>query len=420
MNLKTLTFLSFWFIFRTSQGKLYCPESDEFSDADDLFRSKGYLQFRGNQRITLFDYLLKNTQLVESDVYGDFLKLQDHPEYMLRKIELDSFKLYPFLEREVDMLRYICKQNKNDYYKFSPCKSHAILTYHGCVSTEKEIYQFLERATWNFSDKEVLKVYQLLPPHDRAKVMLDIIDRVIELHNSGVVHSYIQPSNIVMKDSDFTEFRLTGLSFAKEEGKKFVMGNHGYLPPETYEITLEEMKVRYTNDVFALGMTFAEIEGGFDSWHDVIKKGCFKNPKQTSSCMTTINNGISKVFSSSKGLRSFLSVIKEAVSLYPKDRIKNMYELSDKLLKEFIQLKEAQIFISEFSKTQLPKTQLPKTQFPKTKSDKFTGYWRQNLATILASEEYLDSQAKKPSKRLVDWISGLVSGRSSKKDNIIV
>ena len=410
MNFNTLTLLPFLFLLGTNEGKLFCPESDEFSDVDHLFRSRGYLQYREKQRITFFDYLLRGTQLMQSDVYGDFYQLLDHPEYMLRKIDADSFELYPILEREVDMLRHICKQEQDDYYEFSPCRSHAILAYHGCVRSKKEIYQFLERSTSALSDEEVLKVYQLLPPKDRAKVMLDIIDRVIELHSSGVVHSYLQPSNIVMKNSDFTEFRLTGLSFANVEGRNFVGDKPRYRAPETYEVTLEGAKVRYTNDVFALGMTFAEIESEFDDWHDVVKKDCFKDPKNVSSCMTTINNGISKAFSDSKGLGSFVSVIKEAVSQNPKDRIRDMYEFSDKLLDEFILLKGAQDFISEFSKTQLPKP----------KGDKFHSYWRQNLAMILASKKYLDSLAKKSSGGLVAWVSGLVGAKSSKKNYIFV
>ena len=330
-------------------------------------------------------------KLLGSGGFGRVYELTDYSHVVVKKVKLYPSDDKDFILREVTMLRQVCKQRSDDYKKISPCRSQAIASFVGCILDKNVIYEFHEKMTWDFANSSIRDSYLRLKPYKRVIVMLDIIDRFIELHKLKIVHSDIKPQNIMLKSKDFSEIRIIDLGLANFEGKDFLGGTEGFRPPETYSSSKKGKILRFANDVFALGMTLAGMEGDFSYAISLIQKGCFRVKEDINFCSDMIDMGLRNAFSIDKGLGSIFSVISQAVDSSLNNRFDSMEKFSDELLKKFKKLDGAESFI----KVLVDDSQ--KVESPGT----FQSYWRNKL---IGKKEPPKSPVVEPSEGIFERI----------------
>ena len=110
--------------------------------------------------------------------------------------------------------------------------------------------------------------------------------------------------------------------------KDYLGGTHGYLAPERYGNDKYETGLQPTDDVFALAMTFAELEGDFDIAHQYIKNKCFEFYDIETNCKVKINAGLDFAFTEGKKLLPIRKIIDEALATDPSKRIQSMEDFS--------------------------------------------------------------------------------------------
>lgn len=413
MNHKALLLIYFFF-FTTRKAEVpLCSTVKEFQKANPQMKTKKYIEARKASKYyearnsnfgDILKFLIRTSNHLGSGGYGAVFQPEEFPHMVIKKVEMKKDKTESFYLREIQLLRSVCQHEETAYQAISPCRSETIAGFHTCVMNFDTIYLFLEKLPWDLSNKEVKGAYRDLHHFERARIMLDIIDKFIELHKLGIVHSDIKPSNIMMKNGDFTEFRIIDLGMADFEKRNFSGGTQGYLPPERYKPGHKEIGLSFSEDIFALGMTFAEMEGNFFVSHRKIKDKCFaKEPEKI--CETAIADGLAAAFTKKKKLVSFVSVIKTAVSMDPLNRFDSMETFSMELLKRFTTLKGVRSFILDIAK--------PKT--PEGVKRKSTSFWRTQLSSMLLAP-------KKSSGGLLHWIGTLLartSKSSSKKTKVV-
>ena len=396
MNHKVLTLIFFFFITATKQEEPVCSTIEEFLLANPQMKTERFFEARKTNFVNNLKYMIRTSNHLGSGGYGAVYQPEEFPHMVIKKVEMKKDIRESFYLREMRLLRSICLHEETEYSKISPCRSETIAAFHTCVISFDTIYLFQEKLPWDLSKREVKDAYRELHHFERARIMLDILDKFIELHKLGIVHSDIKPSNIMMRNDDFTDFRIIDLGMADFETNLFNGSTPGYRPPERYKPDHKKIGLSFTEDVFALGMTFAEMEGNFVASHRKIKDGCFsKEPEET--CETAITEGLAAAFAKKKGLVSFVSVIKKAVSMNPLDRFDSMETFSIELLKRLTTLKGVRSFILNIAN---PK----KLKDIKRKS---TSFWRTQLASMLQAP-------KKSSGGFFHWIGTLFSCTSKK------
>ena len=328
-----------------------CPTVEEFEKANKNFGGKGYSEYKKTFQGNILGYLALNSKQVGAGGYGQVFEIKDFPNVIMKEVAIEEPENKDFLLREVEILRHFCGRKDEDFTKYIVCKSKLIAPFHGCIIENDSIFEFQEKMTWDLGRELAKDAYRALHPYERVVVMLDIIDRFIEFHKENIVHSDIKPSNIMLKNKDFSDIRIIDFGMVNKVGKRFLGGTSGYKPPETYHRDDQGKKLlSFQNDVYALGMTFSEMEGHFYYTHMVIKNGCFKMKEDVKTCGDAVNKGLKTVFKVDKGLIALLPVIMQAVDVDKSIRFKDMKAFADEILKVFRTLEGADAIIEDLKK----------------------------------------------------------------------
>lgn len=295
----------------------------------------------------LHRYMFERGAEIGRGGFGEVRTVSDQlPNTAVKKVRAETASKKMNSLREVKMLRAACEQNEKDFARSSECKSTAVVHFYGCVEESKEVFQFQELMTRSLSSQEAKSEFFDLPAAKKIEVMLDIIDKFIELHRLNIVHSDIKPGNIMAKGISFSDLRIIDLGLANFKGQKYWGGTDGYLPPERYGPQRYNSGLAFTDDVFALGITFAVMNKGFEKAHFDLKAKCFEHPKNRDHCNDVIIEGLERTFTKEKGLDSILGVIKQSVELAVESRLRSMEDFSIGLIKEFAKLEGSQATIS--------------------------------------------------------------------------
>lgn len=401
---ETLFLLIFFSFLLGLNGEVaVCPSPAEFEKANAKFKKQEFLGQQFNFKSSLLDYFFDNSKALGSGGFGQVFEIMNHPNMIVKKVVIDPKKDRDMYLREIEALRFVCNHDRKKYSELSPCNSETIAPFYGCTMDKNTIYLFQERMGWALSEKSAKSAYRSLPPLNRAKIMLDIVDKFIELHSLEIVHSDIKPANIMTKAKSFVDFKIIDLGMANIEGEDYIGGTHGYRPPERYRSSYEDEGLSYNEDVFALGMTLAEMEGDFDDSHDYIKGKCYQNSSNFENCNDIIKNGIRDAFPDKRGLKSFRSVIQTAVNGDPKKRFQTMECFSLALIEKFISLKKASEFIINFV---LPKGPAEQAIEPKS-------FYQKKLSLMKFS---LTDDSQKSSGGFTGWFASLFVCGTSRKE----
>lgn len=369
MKHKICLLFTFYVIFGVSQAADDCPNTDKFAEANPNFLSKDYLKYKKKNNNNFLPYIEENSNLLDVGVYGEIFELFDPAYSVMKKVAMQRDKGKDFYMNEIKMLRYICKHEKERYSEVLPCNSNAIPEFKGCILENDTIYQFHDLMDWGFSKGDAINTYRKLPPQDRVRIMLDIIDRFIELHNLKVIHSDIKPENIMLKSKNFSDIRIIDFGFAGFAGKDYISGTQGYIAPEIVELNYKGL-LSPKNDIFALAMTFAELEGNFREKEVVMDGDIQRMGYKRELSEKEIEIGLVRAFIVGKGLSVLLPVMIQAAA-YNKDlRYSSMIDLSNAIFEKFITLDGSEPFLIDLLENANNEGQ----------ERKFSGYWRKKAA----------------------------------------
>ena len=382
----------------TSVSKL-CPSRQQFEKNNPDFFDEDFPEYKNDTKGSFFSYIEDNSNLISTGAIGELYELSDPEGIVMRKVAIDPTKNVDTYLKEVKILRYICKHEEKHYSEILPCKSKAIAPFGGCILKKNAIYLFHEQMEWGFSKIEA--------------IMLDILDRFIELHKLNVVHSDIKPETIMMMYDEFKDFRIVDFAFAGMLKEDFISGTKGFIPPEMEDLG-QKRQLSFKNDIFALAMTFAELEGDFRE-KELVKNGETERMEYKNELsVEEIENSLNSAFADNKGLSSLLPVMKLAGSFDKEARYKSMVEFSNGIIQTLRKLSGSGPYLKNLFKNYKNENQ----------NGKFPSYWRELLFELYVpqQEEIIQvqpqPQQKKSSGRFSEFFDKVFSCSCSKKQLI--
>ena len=343
------------------------------------------------------DYFNKNAKPLGSGTYGTVYSLDNYTDLVIKKIDISDGSKKESYVKEATVLRQICKHKKEDYPVLNECPTNIIPSFIGCVSNFFSSYLYQERMAWDFSNEEAKIAYLALSSYERVTVMLDIIDRFIQLHEEHeIIHSDIKPANIMLKQKDFSDIRIIDFGMAGKKNEDYAGGTPGFFPPELRGMTIKtEQKLSYDVDTYALGMTFAVMEGNFDIYFNKIATKCNMDERKSTkifyeqACIDALNDGVNFAFRDNRGLNFLTKVLRKAIGYKKGDRFKSMKDFSNAIIKKLTKYTLAQPFLKDlfFNYNELDP------------SERFPSYWRDKMAKDYAPpKKPLKKEAKKVEK----------------------
>ena len=333
-------------VFNVKSETKMCMTPDQFNSNRSVLFSSDVLKGIGND-IFPHQYIFNKAKFLGRGGYGEVRVVKDKVyKTAIKLLNLSKHLDASIVVREIEMLRRICKHNKDDSSKFAECNSRVIAPFYGCVEDGTSFYLFMRITNQDFSNEIVQIKYQRMEPFERVKAMLHIIDKFIQIHGFDIIHGDIKPSSIMFEDESIAQFRIFEFGSANYKGKDYFGGTHGYLAPERYGNDKYKTGLQPTDDVFALAMTFAELEGDFEFGHGEIKNKCFVTRKIDAYCEERIVQGLNNVFAEKKGLRTVREVFDHALNLNPLKRIQTMKDFSIALVDKLRNLKGASEYFS--------------------------------------------------------------------------
>ncbi len=150
-------------------------------------------------------------------------------------------------------------------HKLGRLIDHAELDHHGPETTWYQVQPFakgvlLNQYLYKKEGDELVK--QRHGTRARITVALNLLKEVQALHQQGVLHKDLKPSNILIcestKEITLVDFGLAGLCIHGEQKNQEINGTEGYMAPEIFHC---EEKATYNEktEVFALGVILAEL-----------------------------------------------------------------------------------------------------------------------------------------------------------------
>ena len=191
---------------------------------------------------------------------------------------------------------------------------------------------------------------RLIIPLERARIMLDIMNVLVEFHNIKFVHGDIKPENILSYLPE-NQHKLAGFRYTKREDEQFSKRAGGYLAPERRVKDSKPFALSFREDIFSLAMTLLKIEGLDIPVDELIPDTCFETKDSQSKCQKDVNKKVEEVFSeknklypNGKSLSCLRPVFKKALSFDPNDRYFTVKQFIIDFLNSLKEIKESKEF----------------------------------------------------------------------------
>lgn len=265
------------------------------------------------------------------------------------------------LKREIRMLKKTCEENPESVLtSFIACEGEEIAPFKGCVEDDENVYIFQRMAHSSLDKKEAFDKYRDLKPIQRVVVMLKILDLVARLHKKGIIHSDIKPANIVTRDASLQEFELIDLGLAGLKGKDFIKGTNTYLPPDVYfpRTLVPEL------DIYALAMTFLNLEADFEKYYKRLSPGCSALPL-SEHCHSELLMKLPLVLGSKQKLSDLMPVFTKALEANRDNRYDSIEKFSKAIFDNFVKFEKHHCYIHSVIKKEeerRAKLQTPNSQ----------------------------------------------------------
>lgn len=263
--------------------------------------------------------------------YGVVKSIKGKQEsYAAKIVNPDRPSRHVDVMREIIMLKYICGvESDKDFNEFISCQGKPITPFKGCVEDNSEIYIIQRMALYSLKDQMALNIYRSLQPMYRLAVILRILDKVIELHDKGVIHSDIKPANIVSRDPYLEQIELIDLGFARIDTLSYYGGTGTFLPPEYFSNNVKKLSPQL--DIYSLAITIMYLENYFTPEYHNIPSDCFKKVL-TEDCHKQVLEVVTKALQQEYDFLPLKDIIFKALSFDKTKRHASVVELSKELV----------------------------------------------------------------------------------------
>lgn len=244
--------------------------------------------------------------------------------FVIKKIVPKNKRHVTMMEKEIELLKVICElEPKVVYNKLEQCKSRAIAGFYGCVEDGMILYIFQEKMNTDIQKEGIIKTYSNLRGQQKADIMLQMISKFEEIHQKKIIHSDIKPSNIMIKENDFSDIRIIDFGMSDYLGKYIKGGTPYFISPE---LTKKKSKLSVEGDIYSLAATFAMMENStYIFLSTKMDKVCLDPTRKPSDdCVTNYRKGIIASFNSANETSRLANVMKQALNLDPSKRFKSM------------------------------------------------------------------------------------------------
>ena len=383
---KLSVFFAFWCLLNVCRAPAVCSDIRDFEKNNLDFLGNDYLKTREENVYGYIKHISENSKEISAGAFGKLYALHYDNDIVYKLVDYSNAKQKEHADREATNSRHVCGHEKHEYNKITKCRSPAIAAFIGCIVYIDYVFLFQERMFSDFSKKTIKNDFRALSHFERMRIMLDMIDRFIELHAKGIIHSDVKPANIMMKYKDFTGIKIVDLGFADNEGAKLHGRTDGYLPPEMYRLFRRLNRLRPRVDIYALGVTFAELAGKFNTDLTYISKDTQNNNTDwKTKFKDEIHNNLNQIFYSEETLVAILPEIERALTFEEKDIFKSMEEFSDAFMLKMKTITDHEKFLTNFFKS------LEKKNFYVD----FDSYWKMKLGLEFGTLEQKKQIIKK-------------------------
>ena len=386
---KLSVFFAFWCLLNVCRAQPLCPNLKEFEENNKDFLGNDYLKMKEQKeedQFNFYDYIKLFSKYLSKGAFGKLYALSYNNSIVYKELEYANDKQKQQADREVNSSRHVCGHKKDEYNTITDCRSPAIAAFYGCFVYNNKIFLFMEKMSNDFSKFLMKFSFRNKPHFERMRIMLDMIDRFIELHAKGIIHSDVKPANIMMKYMGFKGIKIVDLGMADNEGAKLHGRTDGYLPPEMYRLFRRLNRLRPRVDIYALGVTFAELAGKFNTDLTYISKDTQNNNTDwKTKFKDEIHNNLNQIFYSEETLVAILPEIERALTFEEKDIFKSMEEFSDAFMLKMKTITDHEKFLTNFFKS------LEKKNFYVD----FDSYWKMKLGLEFGTLEQKKQIIKK-------------------------
>ncbi len=133
------------------------------------------------------------------------------------------------------------------------------------IEKENSVYLLMEYIEGKNLFDYMSKVTGPMPIQNVALFVSEILDALIYVHNQGLAHLDIKPSNIMLSSKDQIKLIDFGISNAKNTTKnETITGTPSYMSPEQ----IEGLNVDFRSDIYSLGITMYELITGYLPFKD--------------------------------------------------------------------------------------------------------------------------------------------------------
>ena len=320
--------------FATANNPKYsCMTPEEFqkenSSLNNLIISESGIKTTDNDSSlqTLFRTKTKidtsNPDVKTLVVDGEPIKIENN--------EFSSDKVYPTKTNHYTSSRRICEiGDEAKFFKLSDCKSDFIFRFKGCVDDGSVLYDFQEYIpnTYDISKYEILEKYSKLSGKDKSEFMLKITSIFEKIHAKNIVHGKISPSAILMIETNFNEIRIVNFDYSGQKGEDITTAyNDPYFFPSG---TNESTRLSFSQDVYALAVTFAMMElSTYKYLKENLTADCFGISRGASKeCIQSYRKGVIAAFNQENQTEPLKSVIERAINEDPNKRFESMTDFA--------------------------------------------------------------------------------------------
>ena len=310
-----------------------CVKPDKFENANKGFFPPNIKE--GHNNLSLLQVLIRKGKEIARGIFGVVISIIGGIEALIIKIQKPKIRSIEYdVGKEVTLSKYFCDVDVDeDFSEFIPCEGKPIMPFKGCVEAEDgdEVYIFQKKAYYSLENKNAIKIYRSFSPMYRLAVILRIIDKVIEIHDKGIIHSDIKLANIVSRDPFLEQIQLIDLGFAGIDQFEFIGGSYGYLPPEYLPNDLSN-KLSPQLDIYSLAITMMYLEKGFNTAYDTADSSCFLK-KFTEDCHKKLITAVKTILNVDHPFYHLQEIIIRALSYKKEDRQRSVIQLKIEIVK---------------------------------------------------------------------------------------
>ena len=161
------------------------------------------------------------------------------------------------------------------------------------------------------------------PRFEKSKILAEITQGLNYLHNIGLAHGHVKPSNILISRNKRIKLRVSHLAIQwkrpSEYRDTFVMSNYRWLAPELYK---SRQKYSPGSDIFDLGCLFSYLLFGFHPFGEYAER------------QININNNFFRLPQDKASDPKAIVLIAKMINRTPADRPTAAEVLSDPLLQQ--------------------------------------------------------------------------------------